>query len=70
MQNNCIKCGAALSCDDAGATKKLINRGAVEFMCIPCLAKKFGVTEERIKEKIEFWRKSGCALFAPVKEEG
>ncbi len=64
MQNNCVKCGKPLSPDDIGASKKLINRGMTEnFLCTACLAEKFGVTEERIKEKIEYWRESGCLLF-------
>ena len=33
------------------------------FCCKACLAKEFGVTEERITEKIEEWRESGCLLF-------
>lgn len=64
MQNKCINCGADLSPDEIGATKKLINRGSTEFMCIKCLAGKFGVSPERIHEKIEYWRNSGCMLFA------
>lgn len=68
MQNKCTKCGADISSDDIGATKKLINRGATEFLCIPCLAEKFGVSVEKIHEKIEYWRESGCLLFASSKE--
>ena len=60
---NCILCGRELSVFDVGATKKLINRGAEEFLCIPCLAKKFHVTEELIHQKIEEWREQGCMLF-------
>lgn len=67
MQNNCVKCGASLSPDDIGASKKLINRGMTEnFLCVACLAEKHGVTVERINEKIEEWRESGCLLFAKV----
>lgn len=69
MQNKCIKCGAQLTPDDIGATKKLINRGSTEFLCIKCLADKFGVTEERIREKIEYWRETGCMLFAAKPEK-
>jgi hypothetical protein len=36
-----------------------------DFLCISCLAEKYGVTVERILEKIEYWRESGCMLFAP-----
>ena len=65
MQSNCAKCNRLLDSDDIGASKKLINRGMTEgFCCKACLAKEFGVTEERITEKIEEWRESGCLLFA------
>ncbi|PKM62605.1 MAG: hypothetical protein CVU97_04425 [Firmicutes bacterium HGW-Firmicutes-21] len=67
MQNSplsCIKCGDILVNDDIGATKKLINRGSTEFLCIPCLAKHFNVTEELIRRKIEEYRAYGCSLFA------
>ena len=65
MQNNCTLCGRTLCADDIGASKKLINRGLTGFMCIPCLAAKFGVSEQYLHEKIEFWRQSGCLLFPP-----
>ncbi|MBQ3003375.1 MAG: hypothetical protein IJD82_06560 [Clostridia bacterium] len=59
----CTCCGASLTRNDVGATKKLINRGAEEFLCIPCLAKKFKVDEELIHKKIDEWRGMGCMLF-------
>ncbi len=65
---NCKKCGVALKVDDMGATRKLISRGAEEFYCIPCLAIKFSVTEDILREKIEYWRNSGCSLFAKKPE--
>jgi hypothetical protein len=66
MQNKCVICGADLTPDDIGASRKLINRGMdKDFLCISCLAEKYGVTVERILEKIEYWRESGCMLFAP-----
>ena len=69
MQNKCVKCGKPLTSDDIGASKKLINRGMTEnFLCVCCLAEKYGVTEERIREKIEYWRESGCLLFAQNSE--
>ena len=69
MQNKCIKCNSPLQNDDMGATKKLINRGCSEFMCIPCLAEKFGVPTEKLKEKIEEWREAGCSLFVKTKNK-
>lgn len=59
----CTVCGRQLDNDDIGATKKLINRGATEYLCIPCLAKRFNVTEQLIEQKIDAWRRMGCALF-------
>ena len=68
MPNKCVKCGTELGSDDIGASKKLINRGMTEgFLCTHCLAERFGVTEARVREKIEEWRESGCLLF--VKKE-
>ena len=64
-ETTCIKCGGKLTQFDIGLHRKLINRGATEFMCIPCLAKKFKVTEERMWQKIEEFRDWGCTLFPP-----
>ena len=64
----CAGCQTKLDSDEIGLTKKLINRGLTEFMCIPCLAAKFGVSEQYLHEKIEFWRQSGCLLFPPKTE--
>lgn len=64
----CITCGKAVTPDEMGATRKLINRGATEYLCIPCLAKRFEVTEALLHQKIEEWRSYGCMLF-PQKEE-
>ncbi len=63
--NRCVSCGAELTQDEIGATKKLISRGAEEFYCLPCLARSFKVSESLLREKIEDWRSTGCSLFAP-----
>lgn len=60
----CIRCGKdPLSYNEVGATKKFINRGATEFFCKRCLAAELHVTEERIDEKIEHFKRQGCLLF-------
>lgn len=59
----CISCGKVLTPDEIGATKKLINRGAQEFFCLSCLAKRYKVEESLILQKIEEWRAQGCGLF-------
>ena len=63
MEAKCIKCGKELEPDEIGATKKFINRGAVEFFCLDCLAERFKVPRSLLEEKIEFLRENGCALF-------
>ena len=60
----CSVCGAALSRDEVGLTKKLVNRGATAFLCYACLAAKYRVTVPCLKDMAEAFRASGCTLFA------
>ena len=62
--SRCMKCGRELSPDEVGLHKKLINRGASEYMCMTCLAEFFGCSEELLKQKIAQFREMGCALFS------
>ena len=64
---NCTACGKPLSDDEVGLHKKLVNRGATEFMCITCLSKFFNCEEELLLKKIEEFRALGCMLFAKKK---
>ncbi len=61
--SRCLRCGNALTPDDTGAHRKLVNRGATAFICVRCLAGFLGVTEPFLREKIEYFRASGCTLF-------
>ena len=61
--SRCLRCGRALAPDDIGAHRKLVNRGATAFICVRCLAGFLGVTELFLREKIEYFRASGCTLF-------
>lgn len=61
--SNCKKCGKELSGNDIGLTKKLINRGSTEFLCIDCIAEKFDCTKDLLEEKIRQFKESGCTLF-------
>ena len=62
--NRCKKCGAELTGDEIGLTKKLIGKGEKEYLCLHCLANLFECNAELLKEKIEQYRASGCLLFA------
>lgn len=63
MAEKCIRCGRALTYEDIGFHRKMVNRGAKEFMCIPCLAQHFGISVEKCHEMIERFRAQGCTLF-------
>lgn len=61
--STCKKCGRELNGNDIGLTKKLINRGSTEFLCINCIAEKFDCSKELIEEKIKQFKAAGCTLF-------
>lgn len=63
----CKACARPLISDEVAMTKKLVNRGASEYLCYTCLAKHFEVTEEELKERAEYFRQTGCTLFEPHK---
>ena len=60
----CICCSRVLHPDEIALTKKLINRGAREFLCLPCLARRLDVPEDALREKIIQFRRMGCTLFS------
>lgn len=61
---SCFRCGQELYADDIAIYRKLVNRGAKEFLCIDCLAKDFNCSRTDIEKLIDYYRKSGmCTLF-------
>lgn len=63
MNEKCKKCGKLLYCDEIGLYKKLINRGATEFLCKKCLSEELNISVEKFDEMIARWKKQGCSLF-------
>ncbi len=59
----CKQCGRTLVPDEIAIYKRLVNRGATEYLCLTCFAEKYRVTEEQLHEKIRFFRNMGCTLF-------
>ena len=59
----CKECGAKLTADDTGAFRRFWDRESPDFVCIPCLCGKLKCSEAYLRERIEFLRKSGCAMF-------
>ena len=61
--SSCTACGRELTPDEIALTKKLVSRGAESFFCLSCLAERFAVSEDLLREKIEQFRQMGCTLF-------
>lgn len=60
----CRVCGTPLSGDDIAIYKKLVFRGAEDFLCISCLAAYFNCPRAEIEKRIRYYRESGqCTLF-------
>jgi len=63
-QTDCTFCGKEkLTKDEIGLNKKIIHRQIERMMCLMCMAAYFETTEEELKEKIEEFKRQGCALF-------
>lgn len=61
--SQCFKCGRRLTGDEIAVYRKLVDRMAGEFMCKSCLAAYFEVSEQKIDQKIEQFKRNGCLLF-------
>jgi hypothetical protein len=60
----CLNCGKEILGDESAIYRKLVNKLAENFLCIPCLAKHFNCNESYIRDLIKYYRKSGiCAMF-------
>ena len=63
-ENKCRVCGRApLSADEIGLTKKLMDKQAVDFYCLSCLAELLEATEAELAAKAEEFKAQGCTLF-------
>ncbi len=65
MADLCVRCGQPVTGDEIGLTKKLINRGATEWLCYGCMSRRFDVTVDVLRRKVEEFREMGCTLFEP-----
>ena len=59
----CAQCGRIISRDEAGMTRKLINRGTETLYCYNCLGQMFRISREKLEEMADSFRASGCTLF-------
>lgn len=64
VEKKCYVCAKSpLTKDEIGLTKKLINKKAISFYCLSCLAEHLEVTEEELLAKVEEFKNEGCTLF-------
>lgn len=61
--DDCIECGKPVDFEAMALYRKLINRGAEDFMCKKCLASFLRVSVEALDRKVIEFRKAGCTLF-------
>ncbi|MDD2648757.1 MAG: hypothetical protein PHI27_09735 [Eubacteriales bacterium] len=66
--SRCSECSRELKSVEIALTKKLVNRGATEFLCKTCLAGRFRVSEGTLDEKAREFRDMGCLLFTELPE--
>ena len=61
-QELCTRCGQKTGVLDRGMYRKIVSRTEEHFLCMKCLAEKFKVPEEAMRERAEFLRET-CSLF-------
>ena len=59
----CRECGKPVSADEAGLTKKLVDRAAAEYLCWDCLGKAFKTDRKALEDMVRRLREAGCTLF-------
>ena len=62
-KDNCKKCGAALVQVEKALHRKLVNRGAEDFMCKKGLSAHSDIPIEKLDELAVYYKKQGCMLF-------
>ena len=65
----CKQCNEKLERDEISIYLRLVNRGANEYLCIPCLAEYFKCSQEDIRARIENLKAMGCTLFVGMEDQ-
>ena len=63
FDKTCMCCGKKLKKDDIGATMKFYGRIVESFKCCKCIAKELKITTKELKEKLKYFKSTGCDLF-------
>ena len=62
--SKCTKCNKVLTQDEVAIHKRLVSRGATEFLCIDCLSEYFKCDKQLILNRIVQFKAMGCTLFS------
>jgi len=63
-KKSCYICGKeALSKNEIGLTKKLLDKDSKRFYCLDCLAEYLEIDTEFLLAKVEELKEQGCKLF-------
>lgn len=63
-KTNCYICGKdALSRNEIGLVKKLLDKNSKRFYCLDCLAEYLEVDTEFLLAKVVEFKEQGCKLF-------
>ncbi len=64
MQRRCMRCDAKITGDEIALYRKIVFRGANQFLCLDCLAKDSSTTRNDLEKLIAYFHKTGiCSLF-------
>lgn len=61
--DKCRQCGKELSHDEIGLYRKLVSRGAKDFLCIECLGAYYNLPVDVLMRRIQDFKDEGCTLF-------
>lgn len=62
MRFPCVQCGKETDSLARGMYRKIVSRTEEKFLCLHCLAERFKIPEESLRQQAEFLRKT-CSLF-------
>lgn len=63
FDKRCMCCSKKLKKDDVAATMKFYGRLVEDFKCCNCIAKDMGIKTKELKDRLKFFKESGCDLF-------
>lgn len=63
MIRTCASCGAPIGPDEVGANHKLSDPKKIGYLCLACLSLEIGADEQKLRKRIESWKKMGCLYF-------